>query len=227
MPERVVIADDEPEVCMVLSDLLTDAGYEVTAVQDGQACLQAVRSDGPPDLLILDLRLPGLSGRDVLTALRAEPGLADLPVLLVTGSANPADFPPFHTVQGVIAKPFDLDAVLEAVRDCLRARYLGSQPHLPDRSLAVVTLAFPDLGTVCSVGVTTREEDGRKRAYLMVDPVVCAEVDTMAPDDWRRRVRDHLAYLVEALDRPENVRVDKGPRPPRRERAPRRSSRLA
>lgn len=225
MTARVLIADDEPEICKVLDQLLTGAGYQVQVVHDGKECLQAVRAQAPPALVILDLRLPAMSGRDVIAALRADPGLADLPVLLVTGSLNPADFPPFHTVQGIIAKPFDLEAVLEAVQDCLRAR-LGPEPA-PTRSLAVVTLAFPDLGAVCSVGVSTRAEDGRHRAYLMVDPVLHTATMPLSAEDWRTRVREHLSYLLAVLDRPEDVRVEIGPRPPQRERLSRRGLRLS
>ena len=83
MAERVLVVDDDPAVVQLVGDALTDAGYEVSSQQDGEGCLQALGSE-PPDLLILDIILPGVNGLSVLASIRNNPETRYLPVILLT-----------------------------------------------------------------------------------------------------------------------------------------------
>ena len=105
---RVLIVDDEPHIREVLSDFLTRVGDEVATAATGAAALEAVPTF-QPDVILLDMVMPGMSGADVLDALRRA-GLT-IPVILISGQ-------PITPPEGVFAflkKPFDLRKVAELV----------------------------------------------------------------------------------------------------------------
>jgi FixJ family two-component response regulator len=117
---RVMVADDEHHVREFLRDLLTSEGYEVAAFATGAQLLDAVPTFYP-DVIVVDMMMPGLSGTDVLAALRR----ADLtvPVILISGRpiAEPEGFFAF------IKKPFNLPRVIEAVAAAVdRGRTFGA-----------------------------------------------------------------------------------------------------
>jgi len=107
-PSRVLIADDEPHVRELLRDFLAREGYEVTTVGTGDEALDAVPTF-QPDVLLVDMLMPGLSGRDVLVSLR-QTGVT-VPVILISGGP--------HVVAegffGVLEKPFNLRTMAEIV----------------------------------------------------------------------------------------------------------------
>ncbi len=84
---RVLVADDNADMREYLARLLCAAGYQVTAVTDGQAALNAVRAD-PPDLVLADVMMPGLDGLGLVGALRAGPRTASVPVVLLSARAG-------------------------------------------------------------------------------------------------------------------------------------------
>ena len=81
---RILVADDDPTVRLLLVTHLEADGHEVSTVEEGTAALAAVRQDRP-DALVMDVMMPGLTGWEVLQALRAENLLSGLPVVLVSG----------------------------------------------------------------------------------------------------------------------------------------------
>ena len=107
-PARVLVADDEPLVREFLRDLLTSEGYEVAVFATGTQLLDAVPTFHP-DAVVVDMMMPGLSGADVLAALRRA-GLT-VPVILISGHpiTEPKGFFAF------IKKPFNLPHVIEVV----------------------------------------------------------------------------------------------------------------
>ena len=90
MSARVLIAEDESNIAELLQFLLGRAGHRVSCVGDGEAALAAVRK-ARPDVLVLDLMMPKLSGFEVLKAVRSDPLLADLPVLMLTAKGQEKD----------------------------------------------------------------------------------------------------------------------------------------
>jgi len=108
----LVVEDDQAIRNMVLEALRLE-GYRGTGVADTPAALAAIRK-GRPDLVITDYHLPGADGLELLRALQVE-GFGDIPALVVSADARPPDWP----VTSFIPKPFDLDAVLRAVRRAL------------------------------------------------------------------------------------------------------------
>ena len=89
-PMRILVVDDDPTVRQVLSLQLESDGHQVSAAVDGESGLQAVQAQRP-DLVVLDVMMPGLSGWDVLERLRSDPGSRRVPVLLLTARDLPDD----------------------------------------------------------------------------------------------------------------------------------------
>ena len=86
-PARVVVADDDADIRDLVAFKLEAAGMDVVAVADGAAALEACQ-DVPPDLVILDVMMPRMSGIEVLTEIRQDPELEHLPVLMLTAAGD-------------------------------------------------------------------------------------------------------------------------------------------
>jgi CheY-like chemotaxis protein len=85
MPKRVLVADDEPLSVEMLALLLSFRGFDVVCAFNGEEALQRARED-KPDLILMDVVMPGLEGIDVTRALRADPELAERPVVLFSSN---------------------------------------------------------------------------------------------------------------------------------------------
>jgi len=130
----VLVADDDDALRGLIADLLEgDLGLRVVSVADGYQAILAVQRE-PPDLIILDLRMPRVDGYGVLRWLRARGTTATIPVLALTASTE-ADLE--HALargcRGAVAKPFDIDELLGSVRAALdsTARPLEPAPTVP------------------------------------------------------------------------------------------------
>jgi DNA-binding response OmpR family regulator len=85
---RIVVIEDQDDVRTMVLQVLRDAGFSPTGAADGPAGLRTI-AETKPDLLLLDVRLPGgISGRDVLQKLRAQPATAQLPIIVLTGQED-------------------------------------------------------------------------------------------------------------------------------------------
>ena len=90
MSQRILVVDDEPDITALVAYHLARSGYRVSTAGTGQEALKAAREERP-DLVVLDLMLPGLSGYDVLRELRRHPDTADVGVILLTARREEAD----------------------------------------------------------------------------------------------------------------------------------------
>ena len=111
--KRVLVAEDDPDIGDALRQALTDKlDVELDVVANGALVMDFVAARRP-DLLILDVALPGLNGLDVFDLLRGDPRLQGLPVLFLTGLPERAETASAATgVHEVIAKPFDVDDLI-------------------------------------------------------------------------------------------------------------------
>jgi len=125
MPERILVVDDDRATRDLLEAVLTDAGYEVTLVPGGPAALAAVAT-APPALILLDLRMPGMSGLEVCRALKRDPTTAPIPVLVVTayGELDEKERTLRCGADDVVTKPIDAAEMLPRVRALLTIRHL-------------------------------------------------------------------------------------------------------
>ncbi|MHB8340846.1 MAG: response regulator transcription factor [Mycobacteriales bacterium] len=121
---RILVVDDEPSLCSFLVPVLTRAGFQAESVGSGAAALAAV-VDRPPDLVLLDVGLPDMSGLAVCQALRRRPEY--LPVILLTVLGSRADeLAGFAALaDDYITKPFSADTLLARVRAVLRCSGSG------------------------------------------------------------------------------------------------------
>lgn len=120
---RVLVVDDEASLRAIMEVNLTASGYDVIATRRGEEALALVKA-GKPDLILLDIKMPGMSGWDVLNELKADPGLRDIPVIVMTAFIKESEesrAAAIH-VASFLAKPFGIRELLEQVRQALRKR---------------------------------------------------------------------------------------------------------
>lgn len=112
---RILIVDDEPPIAEIIAEVLGEEGYDTVVASGGDLALQFLAGERA-DLMLIDLYMPGLSGLDVLDRLRAGGGHDDMPVVVMTaGTADAARLTRHGAVQ-VLAKPFEVDALLATIR---------------------------------------------------------------------------------------------------------------
>ena len=120
--QKILVVEDEPDLLEVLEYNLTREGFRVLAARDGETGLKQARAE-LPDAVVLDLMLPDLAGEEVCRRLRALPGLADVPVVFLSGRADSPDLATDDLGPvDLIAKPFDPADVVATVRERLRER---------------------------------------------------------------------------------------------------------
>lgn len=104
---KIVVADDDADIRDLVVFKLEQSGHDVVAVGDGAAAVDACR-DAVPDLAVLDVMMPGMSGFDACRALRADPALAGIPVILLTARAQEADIEQGFSAgaEDYVVKPF-------------------------------------------------------------------------------------------------------------------------
>lgn len=119
----VLVVDDEPTIRMLLLAALEGTDHLLLEAADGRSALGLARSSRP-DLILLDIALPGLSGLDVCRELKQDPTTADVPVLLLTGLARQDERQVADDVgaEGFIAKPFSPVALVAEIEEILRRR---------------------------------------------------------------------------------------------------------
>ena len=116
---RILVAEDDAAIADVLVEVLTDEGYTVQTVASGTDALAALQAE-PPDLALIDLSLPGISGWKVLSAVRAQQ--IDVPVVIMTASTLAIDELAPTGARAYLFKPFELDELLACVAQHIRRR---------------------------------------------------------------------------------------------------------
>jgi adenylate cyclase len=121
-PARILVVDDVPQNVRLLEAVLAARGYEVLTADNGLAALEAAVSE-QPDLILLDVTMPGLDGYAVCRRLREREETAMLPVIMVTSSVGPEKTRAFEAgADDFISKPFNHDELLMRIRSLLRLK---------------------------------------------------------------------------------------------------------
>ncbi|MDO9075712.1 MAG: response regulator [Rubrivivax sp.] len=122
MSDRILIADDEPNILISLEYLMKREGYEVHVARDGQEALDLLRSV-QPRLVLLDVMMPNKNGFEVCQELRAEEALKDTLVLMLTAKGRDTDIAKGLGVgaDAYMTKPFSTKELVVKVREMLAA----------------------------------------------------------------------------------------------------------
>ena len=114
----ILCIDDDVPLVQVLARKLTLDGYNVRTASDRQTIIAELQKLPSPDLILLDVGLPGISGFDVLQKLRKHPKLGSVPVIMLTGHVSPEDVLQGMTsgADGYVSKPFQFDALAMAIQ---------------------------------------------------------------------------------------------------------------
>jgi two-component system alkaline phosphatase synthesis response regulator PhoP len=129
MPEKILLADDDPDVVEVLSMLLEDEGYELVVAKDGAEALEKIKLENP-DLIILDLLMPHVDGFEVFNMLRDEryERWSKIPVIILTSVREEVSNRRYELETGVkmdyssyMEKPVEPDELLDTVATLLGA----------------------------------------------------------------------------------------------------------
>lgn len=118
---KVMVVDDEPNILLSLEFLMQQAGFSVTTAEDGETALLRI-SETEPDLVLLDISLPGISGFDVLDHLRKDERFARLPVIMLTAHGREVEKEKGMALgaDDYITKPFSTQALVQKVRNLLQ-----------------------------------------------------------------------------------------------------------
>jgi two-component system, OmpR family, phosphate regulon response regulator PhoB len=121
MKARILVVDDEPDVSALVAYHLARESYRVQTVADGAEAMRAVESD-VPDLIVLDLMLPGMSGMEVLREMRNRPEMREVPIILLTAKREQEDRIAGLSVgaDDYIVKPFSPQELVLRVSAVLR-----------------------------------------------------------------------------------------------------------
>jgi two-component system, chemotaxis family, chemotaxis protein CheY len=104
----ILVVDDDPEIRLTLRLTLEDAGHDVVEAAHGAAALNLISPQRIPDLVLTDLKMPVLSGEELIGHLRSAPATAAIPIVVVSGNAVAAwTLKASGLVEAVVPKPFD------------------------------------------------------------------------------------------------------------------------
>jgi len=146
---HLLIIEDDSSVCELLFSCLSKSGYRVSIAQSGEAGLSQIEED-PPEVIVLDLNLPGMNGLDVCRAMRRDPWMSRIPVMMLTGQAEEDDVVAGLEVgaDDYMTKPFSPKVLTARVKALLRRR--GSNPATVDDKVEVEN--SPDVLMVKTLG---------------------------------------------------------------------------
>lgn len=133
----ILVVDDTPANLRLLSQMLNEQGYNVRPVLEGRLALAAAQAK-PPDLILLDIRMPDLNGYQVCELLKAESRTKDIPIIFISALDAVQDKIKAFTVGGVdyITKPFHVEEVLARVETHLALRKLQEQLEVANQKMA-------------------------------------------------------------------------------------------
>src|SRR5947207_378400 len=120
MPEKpvILVVDDDAPILILMQNLLREFGFEPLTAASGNEAIDLARGRRP-SLVLLDKHMPGMSGEEVIRALRDDDGLARVPILIVSGSPVSKSELASLRADGAVLKPFDVIALVQQIREHL------------------------------------------------------------------------------------------------------------
>lgn len=115
-PPLVLVVEDDPDVREALSVVLRDAGYGIRSAVDGAAAIRALREGPRPSAILLDLMMPDMNGFEFREEQRADPAIADIPVIVITATRWTERAAVQLGAVACVTKPAQVDDLLAALR---------------------------------------------------------------------------------------------------------------
>jgi CheY-like chemotaxis protein len=112
---KVLVVDDESDMRFLLRMVLEPEGFEVVEAHHGAVALELVKEE-QPDLVVTDLMMPVMNGRELIERLRADAQTAGIPIIVLSANAST----PVAGADAALSKPFDIDALLDTARSLSR-----------------------------------------------------------------------------------------------------------
>jgi len=117
---KILIADDEPDIIVITKARLEKSGFEVVTCPDGEGCLKLAQD--LPDVILLDIQMPGIDGYEVLRRLKNGESTKSIPVIMLSASSSEDALK--KTLEagaaGYVLKPFDPGALIETIRKAVK-----------------------------------------------------------------------------------------------------------
>lgn len=112
---RILVVDDDAPIVTLMRSLLREFGFEPLTALNGETAISTARTE-TPDLILVDKNMPGMSGDEVIRAMRDEPSLEAVPILILSGEPiDPHELEKLGA-NGAVLKPFDVMALVEQIR---------------------------------------------------------------------------------------------------------------
>jgi two-component system alkaline phosphatase synthesis response regulator PhoP len=121
MSKKIMVVDDEPDILLTVGQMLEMSGYEVVRAKDGNECIDKLNeSETDPDLIILDIMMPNVSGWDVAAKLKENPKWKEIPIVFLTakGDTMSVGMGGLAAVDYIV-KPFDIKDLVTRVKKIL------------------------------------------------------------------------------------------------------------
>jgi len=125
---RILIVDDSPDIAELLGEIISDMGFGISVVNSGQAALDELNNKGPFNMVLVDWKMPEMSGLDLIKSIRSEAKYNDMQIIMITGMTDLEDVS-LALESGAneyLMKPFSQEMVLDKLRLC--GVDLGDQP---------------------------------------------------------------------------------------------------
>jgi DNA-binding response OmpR family regulator len=205
MAQKILIIEDEPKIARLVRLYLEEAGYTTAAIMDGSQAIYAFRQE-QPDLVLLDLNLPGLDGLEICRKLRSE---SDVPVIMLTARTDEADrlIGLELGADDYVVKPFSPREVVARVRAVLRR---ASGPQSPGEVIRAGSLSL-DLGSRRvtlgghELALTVSEFDilqalGREAGRVLTRLQLLEASQGVAYEGYERSIDQHIKNLRRKLE---------------------------
>jgi DNA-binding response OmpR family regulator len=120
MHKKIMIADDDPGILDALKIILEDEGYDVSVTVNGETLLKMKKEF--PDLLLLDIWMSGMDGRDICKRLKKQQLTKDIPIMMISANKDVKDISLACGADDFLSKPFDIDDLLEKIKKLLNKK---------------------------------------------------------------------------------------------------------
>lgn len=168
MPEKILIAEDEPATRFIFATILKDKGYDVVTCENGHECVELIKNE-KFDTIILDIRMPDMDGFEVLKVLKSNPETNEIPVIIISGNAEPQNIKRAFDEGATefIAKPVNLEELLIRVSNVLKIKKTNDE--LKKLRSEFTYLLIQDLKNTISVIKASFELALRNRFHELSD----------------------------------------------------------